>query len=328
MKKVKILQIILCVFILLGVTGCATTINLNVTRPAELNLESVGSIAVLPFGTTSTNRRSYNNGRYSVVDFFIDLFTDEPEQREVADYLHTNLEREFINSPYLTLMNSDAVRNAVNRGNDSPADVYLVGRITRFDSNLKTETVKEKDDDKTIIKDYFYREVYFTFEYQVVDGCTSAVMYSDSYFFSEKSSKYERFYDVPSEKSMLRYDLDSIVSSISKKVQPYNVVKSIKLLKDKSKDPEMERANTLAKNGLIDESIDLYTDIYKDKKYYEAGYNIAALLEAQGNFDEALDIARNVSLVYPDKKIFNLISDIAYEISMKKKLENQNFSLK
>lgn len=329
MSKIKVLKVFLSLLVLLGMTSCATTVNLNVTRPAELNLESVGSIAILPFGTTGSFRKANNKGRYKVLDFFVDVLTDETEQRRIADSLQSSLEKEFINSPYLKLMDSNAVREAVRRGNESPADVYLVGDITRFDSDVKVKSVKVKEEEKTVLKDYWWREVYFGFEYKVVDGETSEIMYTESFSFYEKSSENEDRGYLPSERSMLSSDLSSIVTSISRKVQPYNVVKSISLLKDKkTKDPQMEQANKLAKNGFVQESIKLYTSIYENKRYFEAGYNAAALLEAQGKFTEALELAEEVSKIYPDKKIFNLISDINYEISMKKKLENQNFSLK
>ena len=91
-------------------TSCATTVNLRITRPAQVNSFGAESIAILPFGTEGSRRLSKRNGKkIPVIDFFMDLATNESEQKDIANYMQTELEADFSKSPYLTLFDSSAV---------------------------------------------------------------------------------------------------------------------------------------------------------------------------------------------------------------------------
>lgn len=305
-------------------TSCATTLNLNITRPAELDLNGATSIAVLPFGTTGFSNRKFSGGRYPVLDFFVSMITEDKDQRDFVNYMHKTLEADFAGSDYLKLINSDAVKAAVDRGYDSPADVYVTGKLGSFHSEIKHDTRKVKHGEKTVLEDVYYRKASYTFEYQIVDGNTSQVYYSSYFSGSSTSDAYEEQKSVPTELSMFRGNIDSEMASIVRKVQPYNVNKSIVLMKDKSKDPRMEEANKLAKNGSIEQSREMFDSVYKSTGLFEAGYNAAAILEAQGKYEEARTLAEELVQKTGHKKAIRLRDDINYEINMSEKLKRQN----
>lgn len=325
MKNIKShFLITLSVIILFLSTSCATTLHLSLTRPAELDLNGASSIAVLPFGTTGFSNRSFSGGRYPVLDFFVSMLSEDPEQVEFVNYMHKTLEEDLLGSQYLKLISSDAVKAAAKRGGKSPADVYITGKLSSFKSEINSEKRKEKKGEKTIVKEVYYRKASYTFEYQIVDGETSRVYYSSYFSSSQTSGDYENKSSVPSELAMFRSNLDSEMASIVRKVQPYDVYKSISLLKDKSKNPKMEEANKLAKDGLIEKSYELYISIYKSSNLFEAGYNAAAIREAQGKYDEAKELAEELVSVFGNRKASNLLNDINYEIRMNEKLKIQN----
>jgi hypothetical protein len=238
--------------------------------------------------------------------------------------MHKTLESDFAGSDYLKLINSEAVKAAIDRGSDSPADVYVTGKLESFKSEIVHDTRKVKKGEKTVVEEYYLRKASYTFEYQIVDGNTSQIYYSSSFSGSATSDDYDDKKYVPSELSMFQAKIDSDMASIVRKVQPYNVNKSIVLMKDKSKDPRMEEANKLAKNGAIEQSREMFYSLYQSTGLLEAGYNAAAILEAQGKYDEAKTLAEELVQKTGHKKAIRLLDDINYEINMSEKLKRQN----
>ena len=138
-KKSHIMIVAALILSAIFTTSCATTINLRVTRPAQVNSFGAESIAILPFGTEGSRRLSKRNGKkIPVIDFFIDMATNEGEQKDIANYMRTELEADFARSPYLTLIDSSRVLESLKNGNDSPADIYLTGDIISLSSKDKT----------------------------------------------------------------------------------------------------------------------------------------------------------------------------------------------
>ena len=72
-KSLKNTSIIISILFVMLATSCATTLHLDSTRPAELDLNGASSIAVLPFGTTGYSNKKFTGGRYPVLDFFVSM---------------------------------------------------------------------------------------------------------------------------------------------------------------------------------------------------------------------------------------------------------------
>ena len=136
MKTFKTSLILLC-GALLFLSSCATTVNVRLTRPAQLDLNGAKTIAVLPFKPCSYYRE-YNTeasiGRKIVVNSFYQIFEiKDPNEQMTIDSLHNQIERGLLNSPYIQLVSSDSVERALKKGTLNPADVYLTGEVYYFE---------------------------------------------------------------------------------------------------------------------------------------------------------------------------------------------------
>jgi len=328
MKNKRFSQILLCLAFVFFASSCATTVNLKVTRPAEVDSYGAESIAILPFGTEGSIRVIRRNGKkLPVVDFFLNVANKESEQRDIANYMQRELEIEMAKSPYLKLIDSYAVMSALKNGNDLPADLYLTGDITSFDSKVKKSERKEKSGEKTVIREYYTREVYMRFDYQIVNGKTSEVLYQDNFYFSKTSSESKDEDTLPSIYNMVTKSINSELRDISHKIQPYDVNKTIFLTKPRNASDDFQKADIYVKDGNIKTGYELFLRIYKEENLFEAGYNAAALLEAMGRFEEAKSLAEELSIRFGNKKVRRLISDINYEIEMDRKFKAQRNQL-
>ena len=272
MKKKLIPQLLFSLILILFTTSCATTVNVIVTRPAEVNFYGAESIAILPFGTEATVRLSRRNGKkLPVIDFFLNTARQEGVQRDIANYMQKELEVNMANSPYLKLIDSFAVMSAINRGNDLPADLYVTGDITSFSTKINKEQRKEKSGEKTVVRTYYNRDVSMRFDYQVVDGKTSEVLYQDNFYFSKTSSDSKDESSVPSAYNLVTNSLDSYLRNISHKILPYDVNKTIFLIKPRNVSDDFKKADIYVRDGETKTGYELFLTIYKEEDLYEAG---------------------------------------------------------
>ena len=305
-------------------TSCATTINLRVTRPAQVNSFGAESIAILPFGTEGSRRLSKRNGKkIPVIDFFVDLATNEGEQKDIANYMKTELEADFAKSPYLTLIDSSRVLESLKNGNDSPADIYLTGDIISLTSRDKNIEKKEKRGQKTVINNYHKRIARMKFNYQIIDGRTSKVLYQEQLNISRESSEQKEDYSLPSAYDLIIKSIGNDLKDIVHKIQPYDVNKTIFLKKPDKNSPDMKNADLFAKDGELKTAYEIFLVVYREDGIFESGYNAAALLEAMQRFEEAKTLAEELAEKYGTRKVQRLLDDINYEIEMAEKFELQ-----
>ena len=309
-------------------TSCATTLNLRVTRPAQVDSFGAESIAVLPFGTDGSRRNDKRNGKkLPVIDFFIDLANKENDQQKIANYMKERLEDDLSVSPYLTLIDSETVLDSLKNGNDSPADIYLTGDIVSLTSRDKTFERKERKGSKTVARSYHKRIARMKFNYQVIDGKTSKVLYQEQLNFVQESSDYRENDSLPSIYELIVKSIGNDLKDIIHKIQPYDVNKTIFLKKPDKNSPDMKNADMFAKDGDLKSAYELFLVIYREEGIFESGYNAAALLEAMKRFEEAKVLAEELGAKFGTRKIQRLLDDINYEIEMEEKYERQMNSL-
>lgn len=331
-KKSCLILIVSAVVLL--ATSCATSISVDVTRPAELDLNGAKSISVLPFKPSPYygHYDPYRGYRISILDFFFGFDRATPDERELLHHLQSEIEEGLYNSKYLKLISSTATRSAIENGTTIPADVYLTGEVIYFDVDddkrqrrVKLPKKNEDDEQLYVMEDYWTRKVRMEFRYQIVDSSTNEIISFRTVNFSDSDTADHRR-DLNSPYSMLRWEMNSTARKILKEIQPYEVTKDISLLSYK-KHPGFEYADDLASDGLIEESYNKFYDIYMQEGIFEAGYNAAMLLEVQGRLDDAHDLMESL-LDKGDskqrKKAMNALSDIRNEIQQAEKLEKQN----
>ena len=336
--KVRKLNILFFVSVILLFASCATTVNVRLTRPAQLDLNGAKTIAILPFKPCSYYRE-YNSeasiGRKIVVNSFYQIFDiKDPNEQMAIDSLRTQVERGLLDSPYITLVSAESVERSLKKGTLNPADVYLTGEVTHFDvsdsRHEERKKVREAQGDRLAeyqIYNYWVREVTFNFRYQIVDSSTEKVIGYREVRCNESSSKYESRNALPSAYSLIESDVKAASRKILQELQPYTVTKSIKLLETKTKDKElkarMKAADKLADNSQLAKASEEFSKIYKETALVEAGYNAAILQEALGNLTEAEKMMSDLYDKTKDSRVAKGLSDIQYEINQANRLQKQ-----
>lgn len=326
--------------------SCATTLSVNVTRPAKLDLNGAKTISVLPFKPSDYyGSQEVVSGVVIVINDFFRLFDRSgPEERRCISYLHDEIEQGLMTSPYVQVISPAAVQSALNNGQPVPSDVYLTGEVVYFDIDDDKEIVKKKEkveeDDSYgitsskgsgtsgksahyVTEEYYVRHVKMEFRYQVVDSKTNRIISYDKATIRESSSHYEHHSSLPSAYNMISHDLSSVARKILHDLQPYVIRKTIRLMEDKSKMPAIKAADGLAKDGYIKESYEQFIKIYDDTKMLVAGYNAAMLLEAQGKLTEAEALMKEVYDLYPESSVLDGLYDIQSELRQNQRLKGQ-----
>ena len=336
MKTIRYILLSFFSLVVFIFASCATTVNVQLTRPAQLDLNGARTIAVLPI-KPSHYYKEYETtiGKQIVINTFYQIFNiKDPDEQLAIDSLYSQIEHGLLQSPYIKLVSSDAVEKSIKRGTLNPADVYLTGEVTYYDvydrrSEERKQIRAARGNQKAeyAYVTYWRREVTFNFRYQIVDSSNNEIISYNEVRCQDTSSKYESRRALPSAYSLVEYEIRSAARKILQELQPYTVTKSIKLLESKTKDKalkeRMKAADELAENSMVSKASEEFSKIYKESDLMEAGYNAAILQEALGNLSEAERMMLEVYEKHPDSKVANGLADIRYEINQANRLKKQ-----
>ena len=316
--------------------SCATTVDVRLTRPAQLDLNGARTIAVLPFKPCAYYREYDTSlGTEILINSFYQIFNiDDPDESELLELLQSRIQRGLLDSPYINVVSSNEVIRAQKNGQLNPADVYLTGEMASFkvrnSSYEEKKVLKEAEGNRKEeyeIITYWQRTVEFTFRYQVVDSSDNQIISYREIHDKSTSDSYQRKSELPSPYDIAKSDFVSASKTILKQLQPYAVIKTIELLEYKTKDKGLKErfkaANKLASDGALRDSVSAFTELYKETDIAEAGYNAAILTEALGNLSEAERMMLEVYDRYPDSRVAGGLSDIRYEIQQANRLQKQ-----
>ena len=340
MKTIKHYFIVL-ILSSLFFTSCATKINVNVTRPGQLDLGGAETIAVLPFTPYAYH---YGSDYYTDtgIDWVLDIFFQSfdlsgTEERTCLSNLHSQIEDGLLKSQYIQVVSANAVQTAIKNGSINPADVYLTGEVTYFGVNDEVETTRRKisegyydeyydvyiEPEYEIIKK-FQRRVKMDFRYQVVESYSNKIISYSSFRLDKVSGYYNYQRDLPSVYSILEYDLKAAGQQILHELQPYEEIKSFVLMEDKSKNPDFKHANQLVKDGYLQEGYEEFYKIYQTNGLMAAGYNAAMIKAATGDLKGGEKEMAALYDRFNDKKILDALYDIRNELQQAEKLKNQS----
>lgn len=335
-KSIRISGLLFLLLINLLLFSCATTVNVNLTRPAQLDLNGARTIAVLPFKPAYYYKEYETSlGKEILINTFYQIFKiKDPDEQLVIDSLYSQIEHGLLNSPYIKLVSSDSVEKALRKGSLNPADVYLTGEVSYFSvddrSSEEKKLIKAASGNQPAqyqYKKYWCREVDFHFRYQIVDSTTDKIVAVNEYRCSNTSSKYESKRELPGAYSLIESYIKKAAKQILHELQPYTVTKSIKLLESKTKDKalkeRMKAADELAANSMLAKASDEFQKIYEETGLVEAGYNAAILQEAMGNLSKAEKMMTEVYNANPDSRVGKGLADIQYEINQANRLKKQ-----
>lgn len=335
-KNCKSLYLILLCITSMMFFSCAITVNVQLTRPAKLDLNGAKTIAVLPIKPYAYYREyDAHSGTELIINTFYQLFEiNNPDEEAAIRTLQGEIENGLAKSPYIKLVNSDEVELARKKGYLNPADVYLTGEVSYFNIDDRvyeerklvkaaTETTKAE----YIFEKYWIREVDFRFRYQIVDSSNNCVISYSEIKCNKTSDNYDRRYAIPSAYKLLESEIRYAAKSILKELQPYYVTKSISLLEAKTKDKvlkeRMKAADQMAADSRLKQASEEFSKIYEETGLVEAGYNAAILQEALGNLSVAESMMIEVYNNCPDSRVSKGLSDIRYEIEQANRLNKQ-----
>ena len=309
--------------------GCATTVNTDVVRPANLDVEKYNSVTALPFRTsTEMGTASYSmRPVFTFDDYYRELgkiYSRQNEEKDLLALADAKLIRKLAASEKFRYVDPKSVERAIELQTPVPVDVYITGGITSFSSKIEEE--KDEIGWKDAKGNMHYENKYWceasaTFLYQVVESKTNRVLSYDEYSCSASSLKETDWRKVESAVSVLSPKLDGFISRIMEDFAPYTVRKSLTMLK--SKDSDMKDAEQLVHDKQLVLARNQYLSIYKSRGLFEAGYNAALLYEAMEQYDSAMKLMKEVYLASGDSRAKAKIADIQYEMDSAERLRTQ-----
>ena len=331
--KKKVGLVLAAIAVLFMFSGCETSVPVNVTRPADLDITAAERIAVLPFLTTRMmNYTSYDTDPVATFDFYWrekDSFLAwqlGDGENEFVTKLTASLERALLKSNYLTVVDAGTVEDAYRRGRQPPIDWYVTGGISELSSEVekieKEVERKDKEGNKYKVKVPYYREtVDFSLVYQVVDVNTHQVLANTEWSYKVTSDDERNKQDLPMPGELAEKKISDFVSRVMREFEPYDVSYSLTLLKHD--DRAMKDAEKLARKGKLAQAKTSYLQIYRSTKYFEAAYNAGLVSQAMGNMKEAYKIFADLYKETGDSRAAKAANSAAAEIRSSEKLNNQ-----
>ena len=317
MKKNSLFSIMIATVILFS--SCATTVSVKKIQPANFDIKDAKSIAILPFETSAPTGSDFSknlNSFISIIDAIVSLDSATSEQNYIVSYLEDKIADGVIESNHFQLIDGRSVKSALSKGLPSPADIYIVGYIHNFGSDID----KDVDDEGEVS---YKREVSYNISYQVINAKNHTVLGNDREYISGYSSSTSQRYNLESAFDITQYKLDSLARRIIYNIQPHTVSMSYTLLKDKSDILEMELANEYAKNGNLQGAKETFLEVYEDTGLYEAGYNAAILMQALEEYYDAERLMQELVDRTYDKQAVKALSSIKKEMKSKAKVSEQ-----
>jgi hypothetical protein len=320
----KVIQIALTVSsTLILLVGCATTVPVMVTKPAEVNMSSMKRVAVLEFKITQEHQK------LSIEDLF-ELALDElfgleiggrALEREISDYTTERFILTLVRTNYFHVLGPTDIKQSMQMSPSSSESAQQIGKAVDAQAILNgdiysmhsqdeetTTTEEVADPENQTIREItttnITRTAWLGLRYYVIKSESGEVVATRSFESSIQNTKdAEEQYLLPSEEEMYKDIIDSFMPQVERQLAPYTVRERRKLMKDKSKNPLMKEAERYAKGGVHDRALELYLEVWESTGNPAAGNNAAIMYEASGNIDGAIDIIEDVVARSSDKKI-------------------------
>ena len=322
MKKNSLFSIMIATVILFS--SCATTVSVKKIQPANFDIKDAKSIAILPFETSEPSSLNFSdniNLFLGILDAIVSYDSAINEQKYIASYLEDRIADGIIESNHFQLIDGRAVKSALSKGLPSPADIYIVGYIHNFESDIDKDYEKDEEDGEVEVS--YQREVSYNISYQVINAKNHTVLGNDQEYISGYSSSASQLYNLESAFDITQYKLDSLARRIIYNIQPHTVSMSYTLLKDKSDILEMELANEYAKNGNLQGAKETFLEVYEETGLFEAGYNAAILMQALEEYYDAERLMQELVDRTYDKQAVKALSSIKKEMKAKAKVSEQ-----
>jgi TolB-like protein len=258
--------------------GCATTVSFQVQRPPTLNTLGIQRLAVMPFTTMDNS----------------------PLQRQAAAWLTNESLTRIQATNHFTLINAAEVERAraVNGNVEALADALFGGQVVSLAVRNSSRELSYKDKEGNIVPYTLYeREVEMAFNYTLTrtrDGSMIGPV--------NKTVTTNEFNENPAElrtpEAMVQSLVQQGTAGLARDVAPYMATERRSLMNETSKDKAVKQrakeAHALVKAGSYKSAQNAFLNIYQDTGSFPAGYNIALLIEVQGDLEGAVAFLQQV----------------------------------
>lgn len=316
-KKLAILALVL---ISLQMSGCITRVRYSRMKPSEIDMSDARNIAVFHLGEAS-------HGPEIKILTLWDLLmlaggvlpaSESSIESRVADYASQQLASSLSETGYFSLIDPASVERMVAdqnlRGlNESEigamlgVDAVIVGSISqmswrdvRFND---TRTRTREDGTKEVYEvEYVKRHYDFSMSYRVIKTNTGTMI--TSRIFQKSSSDIEPSVseaNLRDPEEVFRGMIRSITREIKKQLAPYPVTERRKLLRDRAKDPRLERADDFVRNKLYDKALEIYLEVWETTRNEASAYNASIMYELLQNLEGAQQMMDTLIGFYPEK---------------------------
>lgn len=313
--KIWALSAILWAIVVSAGAGCAPSMMVPVTRPADINLRGINKIAI---------GEIRGDGGQVVSDLLTSkLF--ESGKFEVVD--RANLNR-IMQEHSLNLGGAVDEKSAAQLGKLVGAAVLVFGNISTY----KYE-IKKTYDDPWVDKEGKRHQTFYvkgtakvTASLQVVGLTTGAVLAAKtiSKEMENKNSADNGWPEAPDQDATVGAAVNATVDTFLKMIAPYTEYVNVTFAKNDSKLPELEQGVKFAKAGQWNEAIEQFkAATVKDPTHQGAHYNLGLAYEYNNQFDKAEEALKTANKIESCDKCITEISNVKRLAAERKKLEAQ-----
>ena len=339
-------SIVLPVLLVILFAGCATSISVMVTKPAEVNMAGARKVALFDFTVPERGRELSLDELWDRAlrrSLRRDLRERDRIEEGIAGFATDSLLDILLDTEYFEIISPTDVSRAIEYydinevdpimlGSLLGAEAIIMGDITGMKEDLSNFVRIEKYVDEETETEYeievpwVKREVSMLLTYRVINTSTDKLMatrtFNESRFHEVKKDNVNNLRDA---EDMYRDILKRVLPQIARQIAPYKAREYRVMMNDQSKpkNPRMKDADVYVKGGVYDKALELYLEIWHGTGNPAAGVNAAILYEVTGNVDEAINVIEQVLEVSAEKKVmqeYNRLKQVREDL---KRLEEQ-----
>lgn len=300
--------------VFLIITGCAPSMMVPVTRPAEINLRGNNRIAIGeirgeggPFINDLMTTKLFETGKFEIVD-------------------RANLDR-VMKEHNLNMSGAVDGKTAAQLGNLVGAAVLVFGTISNYQYEVRKAS-KPWTNDKGVSHTTNYKIGIsrVTMSIQVVGLKTGAIIAAKT--ISKQAEKENSEIDAwpadPDANAVMGEVVHSTVDAFIKMIAPYTEYVKVTFAKTDSAIPELERGVNFAKVGQWTDAIEQFkVAVEKNSSHQGALWDLGLAYEYNNMFDKAEDAFRKADKVQSCERCIVEIANVKKMAMERRKLEEQ-----
>jgi hypothetical protein len=294
---------------ILFLTGCQTSVPVDVLKASEIDMSRMRNVAVLEFSVPAPGEENAKGDELLLLQINRVLQNTRfknAEQEAVALYATDQFVNLLANTNYFKISGPDTVREALLKNKDTNpgrrelaeilgVDAFIIPSITYMNINIEeTDQISKDNHGKQQINMFFTKDAALKIRFEIINavqGNSMVIPELRGYKF-ESTGEYLK---LPSNQVMYREIIDRILRSVPEKLVPHKVTIYRSLLADETKNLKMQELDKLVREKSYAAALTGYLSIWRETKNPAAGYNAAILLEVTQDLDGAIALMIEVA---------------------------------